>query len=90
MNKKLNTVLFVLAASVFNIFLMVVFLLAGLALLGTFAGESIGEGAATAAFLAIFIGAIAGAFFVYHRIVRLISRKIDMDAHFHPLFRRRK
>jgi hypothetical protein len=89
MNKKLNTVLFLLAATVLNIFLILVLMLAGLYLVGVVAGDSIGRNAAGFAFFAVFIFAIGGSLFLYHRIVKLISKKIDMDTYFHPIIGRR-
>lgn len=89
MNKKINTVLFVLGASILNILLMLLLIVLGLALVGTVAGDSMSEGAASMMFLGVFVFAIAGAFFIYHRLVRFISKKIDMDKYFHPIFSRR-
>lgn len=90
MNKKVNTVLFILGATVLNIILMIIIMTVGLALLSVFVGESVSEGAASIIFLLLFVVSIGGAFFIYHRLVGLISKKIDMDSYFHPIFSRRK
>ncbi len=89
MNRKLNTVLFLLAATLLNIFLILVLMLTGLYLVGALFGDSIGENAAGLAFFAVVIFAVGGSLFIYHRIVKLISKKIDMDAYFHPIIGRR-
>lgn len=90
MNKKVNTLLFVLGATVFNIIMMVLILAVGLAVISAFAGENINPGTAQILFLLLFVASIAGAFFIYHRAVRLLSNKIDMEKYFHPIFTRFK
>lgn len=90
MNKKVNTVLFILGATVFNIIMMILILVLGLALISVFVGENLGAGAAQILFLLLFVASIAGAFFLYHRAVKLLSRKIDMEKYFHPIFTRFK
>ncbi len=37
----------------------------------------------------VFFGAIIGSFFIYHAIVKMISKRIDMNKYFHPIFNRR-
>ena len=90
MNKKVNTVLFILGATIFNIITMILILVVGLALISVFVGENIGAAVAQFLFLLLFVGSIAGAFFLYHRAVKLLSRKIDMEKYFHPIFTRFK
>ncbi len=90
MNRKVNTALFIVGATILNIVLMLILMGVGLFLVSFLFGNSINETGASIAFLVVFVGSIAGAFFVYHRIVRLISKKIDMDQYFHPIFGRRK
>lgn len=90
MNKKVNTVLFILGATVLNIILMIIILTLGLALISVFVAETVSEGAASIIFLLLFIASIAGSFFIYHRIVRFISKKIDMERYFHPIFSRKR
>jgi len=90
MNKKVNTVLFILGATVFNIIVMVLIMTLGLALLSILSGGNINQGMAQVLFLLLFVLSIAGAFGLYHLAVKLISSKIDMDTYFHPIFGRRK
>jgi len=90
MNKKLNTFLFVIGATVFNIIVMMVIMILGLALLSALFGENIGQGMAQILFLLLFVVSIAGAFGLYHLVINLISRKIEMDKYFHPIFGRRR
>ena len=90
MNKKVNTLLFVLVATIFNIIMMVLILAIGLTVISTVAGENISAGTAQILFLLLFVGSIAGAFFIYHRAIRFLSNKIDMEKYFHPIFTRFK
>ncbi len=90
MGKKVNTLLFILGATLLNIVMMILLMTIGLFLVSRIAGEGLGEAGASIAFMLVFVASIAGAFFIYHRIVRLISKRLDMDKHFHPIFGRRK
>jgi len=90
MNKKVNTLLFVLGATVFNIFVMILIMTLGLAAISMLAGESISQGAAQILFLLLFFGSVAGAFLIYHQVVKLLSKKFDLDKYFHPIFKKRK
>jgi ABC-type Na+ efflux pump permease subunit len=87
MNKrKMNTVLFIIGATIFNIFMMMVLLTVGIAVLSMAVDQESNQNLVQILMVLIFIGAIAGAFFIYHRAVKLLSKKIDMDRYFHPLF----
>jgi len=90
MNKKLNTVFFILGATVVNMLVMGIILLAGLYLLSLFLSENTDPKAAQVLFLLVFGVSIAGSFFIYHRVMKLISKKIDMDKYFHPILKSRK
>lgn len=87
MNRKVNTVVFILAATIFNIFMMLVLLTVGLAAVSMITqGNQVSDAVANLVMIVLVIFSIAGAFFIYHRLVRLLSSKIDMDAYFHPIF----
>jgi hypothetical protein len=89
MNKKVNTIVFMLAATVLNVVMMVVIFL-GLMLLyawlvpGGFAtqlGQVIG--------IVLFLAAIGITYFLYHKLIKVISAKWNLDEYFDPIFRRR-
>lgn len=88
MNKKLNTILFVLGATVVNILTMLVILFFGIFLLGRLP-EATQESAGQFLFILVFLVAIAGSFFSYNKLIKYISNKIDMDKYFHPIFKPR-
>jgi len=89
MNKKVNTVLFIVGATVVNIATMLIILLAGLYIASLLLPESARESAGQFTFILIFVAAIAGSVFIYNWLIRFISKKIDMEKYFHPIFKPR-
>jgi hypothetical protein len=87
MNKKVNTLLFVLGATVFNILTTIVVFFTLFLLYVRFAAASLPESTAGAAVSVFFILALAGSFFIYHKTLKVITKKIDMDKYFDPIFR---
>ena len=90
MNKKANTVLFVLGATVFNLLLMFILIILFLVLISVVFRDSLGPNLISIMMIVVFVGSIAASFFIYSRVVKWLSRKIDMDKYFIPLFRRKK
>ncbi len=90
MNRKLNTLLFILAASVGNIVIMIVLMVALLGLASIIVPANVSPGLGQIIFLLVFAASIGGSFFIYHKFVGFISKKIDMEKYFHPIFRGRR
>ena len=90
MNKKLNTTLFILGATIVNIIIMGVLFVAGFIIASRLLPEDVSPNVVLIIFMLIFIGSILGSFFIYHRLVRLLSRKVDMEKYFHPIFKQKK
>lgn len=90
MNKKLNTGLFILGATLVNVLIMVVLFLVLFILFARFAAPSIPPEIGQFIILALFIGSIVGTFFIYHRLVAIMQKKIDMDRYFDPIFGKRR
>ncbi|MCK5674661.1 MAG: leader peptide processing enzyme [Spirochaetales bacterium] len=90
MNKKLNTALFIIGASILNVILMVVLMTIGLALVSLIIPKNISPAIASALFILVFLLSVAGSFFAYHKGIKLIAKKVDMDKYFHPIFSSRK
>jgi hypothetical protein len=90
MNKKVNTVLFLLGATVFNLLVMFILIVLFLVLISVVFRGSLNPTVISILMILVFIGSIAASFFIYGRLVRWLSRKIDMDKYFMPLFRRKK
>jgi hypothetical protein len=87
MNKKLNTILFIAGATVFNILTTLLFLF----LLGfiyiNFIVRFLPPQAQSWPFVIIFIGALALSFVVYRIIIRILMSKITIDKYFTQIFR---
>lgn len=86
MNKKLNTALFIIGASILNVVLMVILMAAGLAFISLIIPDNISPTLASVLFILVFLLSIAGSFFAYHKGIKLLANKIDMDKYFHPIF----
>ncbi len=90
MNKKLNTVLFLLAASIYNIVIMLLIIVASLFIVAKIIPKDVAPGLVSGVFILIFILGIGGSFYIYHKTVRYIAGKVDMNKYFLPLFKSRK
>ena len=88
MNKKINTVLFVLGATVVNIILMICLALLGLYILSLLPLQQMGGGVRSILMIVVFIGSVVGTFFLYHALVKIVSKRIDMEKYFHPIFKK--
>ena len=92
MNKKVNTLLFILGATVFNIIVTILCFMA-LSLIFTkvimplIPEESNFRGWG---FTLIFIAAIIVSFLVYRFVIKLLMKKIAVEKYFEPIFSRRK
>ena len=90
MNKKTNTWLFMLGATVFNILVTIVSLLLLMAIYARFIMPFIPEEVAQWGFLVIFIAAIALAFVLYRVILKYLMKRFDVEKYFDPIFGRRR
>jgi phosphoglycerol transferase MdoB-like AlkP superfamily enzyme len=89
MNKKVNTILFILGGTVFNVLVTVlVFLL--LLIIYAKLGQVLPEAVQMWSFPFIFLVAMAVAFIAYRYTLRLLLKKIDMEKYFDPLFVRKQ
>jgi hypothetical protein len=90
LNKKTNTFLFILAATVFNIVVTVGCFLVLLLLFVNFFASALPETAAAWALPVIFLGSIALSFVFYRIALKALMKRIDVDKYFSPLFRPRR
>ena len=90
MNKKTNTVLFLNGATVFNLLVMFILIVLSLVLISVVFRDRLNPNVLSILMILLFIGSIAGAFFIYNRVLKLLTKKIDMDKYFMPLFRRKR
>ena len=87
MNKKFNTLLFVLGATLINILLMIILFLAAFVVYGLLLAPRLPAGANAVIVVVLFIVSIVGTYFIYHKLVTLMSKKVEFEKYFDPLFK---
>jgi fumarate reductase subunit D len=86
MNKKVNTLLFVLGATVLNILItIIIFIVLFFACVGLLPEDVAGN-----ALPFIFIAALVASFFIYNAVLKIVTKKVDMDKYFDPIFKIRR
>jgi predicted membrane protein len=93
MNKKANTLLFILGATVFNVIVtvgsFVLLLLLFFKVLAPLLGPRLNENTAALALPLLFVAAIAVAFVLYRLVLKVLMKRIDVDKYFDPIFKPR-
>jgi hypothetical protein len=89
MNKKVNTILFILGATVFNIIITVLSFLLLLILYAKLFMKILPEGAQAWSFPVMFIAAIVISFIVYKFALRFLIKKINVEKYFDPIINTR-
>lgn len=88
MNKKANTAIFIVIATILNIVLMLALFLLSFVLIARFVDP---ESSLLPLWLGLaFIVSIGGSFLLYSMVVKLISKKFNMEEHLAPLWTSRK
>ncbi len=88
MNKKANTAIFIVIATILNIVLMLALFLLSFVLIARFGDP---ESSLLPLWLGLaFIVSIGGSFLLYSMVVKLISKKFNMEEHLAPLWTSRK
>ena len=77
-----------LGATVVNVLLMVIIFILLFWLYGRFIAPNVSPQVTSYVMIGIFVGAIALTYFIYHRLVKWISKKWNLDDYFDPIFRR--
>ena len=90
MNKRVNTVLFILGATLFNIIITVGSFLLLLTVYAKFIMRFLPEAAQAWSFPLLFIAAIAISFVVYRFVLKLLLKKIEMEKYFDPILGNRE
>ncbi|MDR0601207.1 MAG: leader peptide processing enzyme [Treponema sp.] len=90
MNKKANTLVFILGATVFNILVTVICFIVLFVLYARFLAGLLPESAAAWGFPVIFIASIALSFVVYRLILKLVLKRVDVEKYFDPIFGKRR
>lgn len=89
MNKKANTMLFILGATLFNILVTVISFLLLFIIYAKFIYDIIPETGRSWSFTLIFILSILISFFLYRYLFKYLLAKIDVEKYFDPLFARK-
>jgi hypothetical protein len=89
MNKKLNTILFILGATVFNILITVLSFLLLLTLYAKLLMKFLPEGAQAWSFPFIFIASLVISFFVYKVALGFLVKKINVEKYFDSIINTR-
>jgi ABC-type nickel/cobalt efflux system permease component RcnA len=87
MNKKLNTAVFLVAATAVNIGIMLV-VFVGLMVLVTLVSRD-NPNLMSILYIVAFFLAIVATFLLYSLIMKLFQKKVDMEKYFHPIFKPR-
>ncbi|MDC7242303.1 MAG: leader peptide processing enzyme [Spirochaetales bacterium] len=90
MNKKLNTVLFMIGGTILNIVLMVLIFVIGLFLGNQILTPESDANLKTVVFLAIIGISVVGSFFLYSKIIKFITNKWNLEDYMHPFFSGKK
>jgi membrane protein implicated in regulation of membrane protease activity len=89
MNKKLNTILFILGATLCNILVTILTFLLLLVCYAKFIMPLLPPAANNWAFPLMFIASLAVSFIVYRYALRFLIKKIEIEKYFDPLFVRK-
>jgi hypothetical protein len=90
MNKKLNTALFLIGATVFNLVLLFVLIVVALLAISVLSRGRLSGNLMSILLIVVFLGSMVASFLIYNQVIKFVSRKIDMEKYFLPLFRRRR
>jgi drug/metabolite transporter (DMT)-like permease len=85
MNKKMNTVLFILGATLFNVLTAVISFVVLTLLYARFAMD-LPETSRSWGVMFILLASVVISFFVYRFLLKYLLKKIDADKYFYPLF----
>lgn len=86
MNKKVNTILFIVCATLFNVFVIVLVSCILIFLYVRFLMPLIPNANSAWGFMLIFLAAVAVSFLVYRFLLKYLLKKIDMEKYFDPIF----
>ncbi|MDR0721600.1 MAG: leader peptide processing enzyme [Treponema sp.] len=90
MSKKMNTLLFILGATVLNVLVMVLCFIVLLFIYARLLVPLLPEPVQAWGLPLIFIGSIALSFVLYRIILKQLIKRVTMEKYFAPLFSRKK
>lgn len=94
MGKKINTLIFMVVATLVNVLLLGIFVVLGLMLvaflMNRFPSLQESSMAIPLMLLAVFIIATVLAFLIYNKLVKWVNKKFNLEDKLHPIFAPRK
>jgi len=90
MNKAMNTAVFMVVATAFSLAMMIVVVIISILLVGWLTAKGLPTGAASALLVVFTLGGLAGSFFAYGKMMKIMDRKIDLSSKIYPLFQRKR
>jgi len=89
MNKKVNTLLFILCATAFNILVTILSFIGFFILYIKFIASRIPGANSSWSFTLIFMASLAVSFLVYRWLLKYLLTKVDIEKYFDPIFVRK-
>ena len=90
MNKAMNTAVFMVAATAFSLVMMIIVVIISILLVDWLTENVLPTGGAAALLVVFVLAGLAGSFFAYGRVMKIIDRKIDLSSKIYPLFQRKR
>jgi drug/metabolite transporter (DMT)-like permease len=90
MGKKLNTVLFILGATVANVLTMIVVFLAFLLPFIRFMAPELPASTTQVIMIGLFILAVVITYVLYYRAVRYLAGRYNLEKYFEPIFPKKR
>jgi len=86
MNKKVNTLLFVLSATIFNIIVAIISFSVFFILYAEFLMNKLPESSKGWSTTLILLASLAVSFMVYRIVLKILIKKVDIEKYFDPIF----
>jgi phosphoglycerol transferase MdoB-like AlkP superfamily enzyme len=86
MNKKVNTILFILGATLFNVITAIISFVLFTLFYVRFIMPLIPESGGSWGFILIFLASLAVSFLVYRFVLRYLLTKVKIEDYFDPIF----
>jgi len=86
MSKKTNTLLFILGGTAFNILVTIISFIVLLLIYSKYFYARLPESTAAWIMPIIFIVSIVISFLAYRMVIKMITKKVDMEKYFDPIF----
>ncbi len=90
MNKKFNTLIFIIAGTIVNIVIMGLLLLGMILILNPLLVSDMNENLMSGIFMFSVLMAVIASFFIYAKLIKIINRKWDLEQWIEPILKRRR